>query len=393
MIKSNLFWLVVIMASLAIFPAARLLQARRSPGASMVRPAAETAPGEPLSIRPLVRALLPIPEARMRWLRDQMQPPVKARLNSSYCLHLMRVHGRPAPSARGPSSPETDPLRLLTVAEAGRAYFGHPASVRTRSGVCFPTGTVAAARNDGADEIHRDHTLASFAELGLPLSMPLVVDGGPAELRDVLRDSLANFHLEQKEAAWTALAYALYLPPVRSWTNRFGEQYTFDDLAGALLGSSLQEASCGGIHVIFTLTVLLRADAQEPIFSAAARARLREYLANCVAVATKAQGEDGSWPPTWNTPLLPKATREGLSPEDSAVNRLVMTGHLAEWMLYLPDGLRPTDEVLHRAAVWLLAALSARSPADTERDFCPCSHACCVLRQLCFIPEEVPHRR
>jgi hypothetical protein len=358
-----------------------------------VRPAAEAARGEPLPIRPLVRALLPLPAARMHWLREQVRPPVMSRLNSSYCLHLLRVHGRPSASAPGPSAAETDPLRLLTVAEAGRAYFGHTALVRTRSGVCFPTGTVEAARKDGSLEVHRDHTLAAFAELGLPLAMPLVVDGAPAALRDVLRDSIANFHLDQKELAWTALAYALYLPPVRSWTNQFGEEYTFDDLAGALLGSSLQEASCGGVHVLYTLTILLRADALAPIFSEAVRARLRAYLADGVAVATKAQGEDGSWPPTWNTPLLPKAAREGLSPEDTAATRLIMTGHLAEWMLYLPDGLRPTDEVLRRAAVWLLAALSAASPAERERDFCPCSHACCVLRQLCFIPEEVPHHR
>jgi hypothetical protein len=391
--KSSLTWLIVIVCSLASFPAARMIQARRAPDASPVRSAAETARGEPLQIRPLVRALLPLPKARMRWLRDQMRPPTTARLNSSYCLHLMRVHGLPSKAAGGIFSPEIDPLRLLTVEDAGRTYFGHPALFRTRNGVCFPTGTAAAVSKDGALELHRDQTLAAFGELGLPLATPLVVGGGPAELRDVLRDSIANFHLEQKELAWTAVAYALYLPPVRTWTNRFGEEYAFDDLARALLDSSLQESSCGGAHVLDSLTILLRADSLEPIVSKAVRSRMREYLAHCAEVATKSQGKDGSWPPGWNTPLLPKATREGLSPEDTAGARLIMTGHLAEWLLYLPDGLRPTDEVLERAAVWLLAALSAASRAEMERVFCPWSHACCTLRQLCFVPEEVSHHR
>ena len=390
MMKSGLFWLIVILGSLAIFSAARMLHARRSPVASPVRFSAETARNEPLPIRPLVRALLPLPEARMRWLRGLMRPPPTKRLNSPYCLHVMRVHGRAAPGA---DSSEVDPLRLLTDEGTGRACFGKPAFVRTRSGVRFPTGTLETVRKDASLELHRDQTLAAFSELGLSLATPLVVGGDRAELRDVLRDSIANFHLAQKELAWTALAYALYLPPVRSWTNRFGESYTFDDLAGALMDCSLREASCGGVHLMYTLTALLRADAQEPVVSAAVRARLREYLANGVAVATKAQGEDGSWPPTWNTPLLPEVIREELSPEDTAEARMLMTGHLAEWMLYLPDGLRPADDVLRRAAGWLLAALSAASPADLERQFCPYSHACCTLRQLCFVPEEVPHDR
>jgi hypothetical protein len=393
--KRSQSWLIALVGSLAIliFPAARLLQARRAPAASRARSAAETARRTPLQVRPLVRALVPLQEARMRWLRDQVRPSATVRLNSSYCLHLMRVHGLPSRAAPGIDSPEIDPLRLLTVEDAGRAYFGRPALVRTRNGVCFPTGTPARVRKDGALELHRDQTLAALGELGLPLATPLVLSDGPAELRDVLRDSIANFHLAQKEPAWTALAYALYLPPVRFWTNRFGEEYTFDELARALLDSSLGEASCGGAHVVYTLTILLRADSLEPIFSQAVRSRLREYLARCAEVAAKSQGKDGSWPPTWNTPLLPKASREGLSPEDTADERLIMTSHLAEWMLYLPDGLRPRDEILERAAVWLLETISAASPAALERNFCPWSHACCTLRQLCFVPEEVPHHR
>src|SRR5207302_3298465 len=111
-----------------------------------------------------------------------------------------------------------------------------------------PTGGAEGTARDPSMELHRDQTLAAFAELGLPLSFTLQGDGGTGTLRDVLDDSLANFHLGQKELAWTALAYALYLPPVKSWINRYGERFGFDQLVSEMLDRPLDAESCGGTH-------------------------------------------------------------------------------------------------------------------------------------------------
>jgi len=260
--------------------------------------------------------------------------------------------------------------------------------VQTPFGWRFPTGGYEGVRRDLSLELHRDQTLAALAELGLPLSHPLHGMSGSGTVRDVLADSLANFHLDQEELAWTALAYSLYLRPTRSWTNRYDEAFCFDDLASTVLDRPLDAESCGGTHLLYSLTVLARVDQQTPVLSAAVRERLWKYLQRAVDAAVGTQQPDGSWHSGWNYTSLPKGAPQGWSYKDGGTERIAATGHIAEWMLYLPEALQVRPHTLKQAGCWLKKELSETPLELKEERYCPDSHAACVLRQIAFVSEE-----
>jgi hypothetical protein len=343
----------------------------------------------PLAIRPVVGRLLPVSAAEWEDLRQQVQPPRKGKVNSSYGLHLLRLHGlnERLQSQDLPSGEAI--VKLFTDEEVGRAYFGEPALVRLGSGVRYPTGGLEGVSRDSSLELHRDQTLAAFAELGLPLSHPLRVGGEAVALREVLNDSIANFHLGQKELAWTAIAYALYRADQPTWTNRYGEAYSFDDLANKLISRPLDRESCGGTHLLYALTIMARVDSTRPILRQPGRSRVWDYLRQAVSVAARTQQPEGSWHPCWNYELLPNHAPVGLSSRDDNINRIIMTGHLAEWMLYLPEQVQPDPQVLRRAGQWLKHELLRASTELKEQEFCTYTHASCVVRQLALVEEGV----
>ena len=43
---------------------------------------------------------------------------------------------------------------------------------------------------------------------------------------------------------------------------------------------------------------------------------------------------------------------------------IIPTGHHLEWLMLLPDGMRPPDSVFRRSAAWLLTALIAEWKED-----------------------------
>lgn len=354
--------------------------------------AAERARVDPWAIGPTRLGLIEVTAPDAERLERRIQLPTQSKPGSSSLLHWLRVHGKHGRLEGGEPSSGEAILGLLTEEQAGSTYFGRSPLVVTPSGVRFPT-LEKAATDDRSMEQHRDHTLAAFGELGLPLNYPLKVGGRRSSLRDVLKDSVANFHLRQEEIAWTAIAYALYLPPIRAWANRYGERFSFDALADELESRPMDEASCGGTHHLYALTLLARVDAEAPILSEAARTRLVAHLGRCVAVVERTQQPDGSWPAWWNHELLPGGHPSGYSIADDEGNRLLMTGHLAEWLLYLPADLARPEAALARAGRWLRDRVLAASRRDEENALCPFSHAVCVLKQVTFVPMEVAPRR
>ena len=394
-LRNALLLTITVLAGLALSGVVLDVFALRSTGLSLAWRSGEdrystasVARDWPISVRPVVDRLIAVSPTDMQWVRRQIQPSLRAELNSSYCLHLLRVHGleEALESASFPSGKTL--MRLLTDDRAGAAYFGREPLVPTSAGVRYLTGDAQAALEDRSLQWHRDQTLAAFGELGIPLTHPIAVAGRTLALREVLRDSLANFHLKQRELAWTALAYALYLPPSREWINRYGESYSFDLLVEELLGRPPGGGSCGGTHDLYALCILSRCDGQFPILSVAVRARLNAHLQRYVDEAIRTQRSDGSWPANLNLDPASRSTWSGPTPGGSESGGVTMTGHLAEWFLYLPADLRPadTDGVLRAAGRWLNDALHAAGEDDKTRNFCPFSHATCVLRHLQFVP-------
>jgi len=349
-------------------------------------PADSVSRSEPIEIRPVVSALIPMAVRDVEWIERLIQPPATGKLSSSYCLHLLRVHGLAEHLDHGEFPSGAALLELLLDAAKATGHFGQSTLIQTRYGVRFP----AAARSvrDPSMEVHQDQTLATLAELGIPLPYPLSVGGRTQTVRDALSDSLANFSLDQEELSWTALAYALYLPPSKGWTNRYGEGYSFNELADALMASRLEKASCGGVHVAHALTILKRVDRDWRVLSDGTRMRIGAWLRTFRDAALRAQDPEGFW--RLGTIGVDDAKRDGWTPPDSAANRILMTGHLTEWMLHLPRDLQVPSEVLVNAGMWLYRELRAASPEAMQRDVCPYSHAVCALRLLAYsLPDQI----
>ena len=258
--------------------------------------------------------------------------------------------------------------------------------VATRDGVRYRPAAELTEMRTHADESHPDQTLASLLELGLPLRSVLTLGDASSTLHAVLDDLVAGYYLQAREAEWTAVALALALPPQRSWQNRFGESTSFDALAEHLIEKPFDQVSCGGTHVFYALVVLLGAHRQAPVLSPGTESRLVQRIATLTQRVVEHQRPDGSWDMTWDGGGAPR------HPSDESVTaRLLVTGHLGECLLRLPDALRPGDEVLRRAGAWLWPVLRDGVRGDAfHAQFCPYTHAACVVQALRRCPNPRP---
>jgi hypothetical protein len=336
----------------------------------------------PLVVTPVVHGVMPVSTRDYNWVVRQFQPPVgDARLNSSYCLHVLRVHGLDEPLESTEVSDGHALLKLLTDEDRSRRYFGESAVITTRTGVRFPTARRRAPRLSSM-EMHRDQTLAALAELHVPLDYAVHVGGRDYTLADVLTDSLANFDPNQDELAWTLVAYSLYLPGVTQWRDRYGQVHSMDELVSLLQATPFDRASCEGTHILYALTILLRADDQRPILPQGSRATLMGWMRHFVGLAVARQRIDGSWGSKWWQAADTPAGNGPIPTDRSSLQPLATTSHVLEWLIYLPESMRPSDEVFQRGAFWLLGRLRSASRRDMNQDFCPYAHTCCVLRHL-----------
>lgn len=346
--------------------------------------------GWPQAIDPdSVNLLHPVPSVFHPYVSERFAPPERelsrilrrveplpSGMPASLCLHALAAHGLDAKFENDRIVSGRELLRLFTDDTVGRAYFGAPLMFRTRYGLRVKSDSdVGAAR-----EKHYDQTLGCFAQLGLPLSQSIRVDGLTMELRDVLRDSIASFDLRQSEIEWTAIAYASYLPPYRVWANKFGERFSFDQLADELIGRDLSKASCCGCHVVEAVLHLLRVDREVvEVLSPDVRRQLTESLRRFVRSAVTEQADDGSWGPRWFHGV--SATGTTAWPDVRRLeSRLLATSHIAHWLMYLPLEMRVSGDVLKRAEIWLYENLKDVTDEFVLQNFCPCSHGAWVLR-------------
>jgi hypothetical protein len=300
----------------------------------------------------------------------------------SIMLHAVRLFGPKVDFAQPGSDRRVKALDIALDVREGRAFFGPtPCLIETRSGIrslVTPRSRADRARSPER-QAHVDQLLAALAEAGVSTDHPIATDTRGGTVRSILDDSLANFDLKQ-EIEWTALAFALYLPPQRGWSDRFGRRYTFDDLVAEMMTRPLDREgiSCEGTHLLYSLAVILRVDRAVPVLSPSSRLALREHLAETVSRALASQGPDGGWQPGWHHPPR-RQPDDGSRTDQSGPGRILVTGHHLEWLLLLPDDLRPTDDGLRRAALWLREELSRATDQAIAEDYCPYSHAVRVL--------------
>ncbi len=237
--------------------------------------------------------------------------------------------------------------------------------------------------SDGERIEHRDQLLSALARMGVsldceirdPNSSASGRNASAATVRDLLRVSVAEFHLNQLELAWTANALALYLPPQRTWENRLGEEYDFDMLVEQLMARPLTSESCAGIHIADCLTTVFLVDREYKILLSETRVRLKAFLLGKVKEAVGSQLPDGAWPVAWATTGF---YAPGEVPQiDSATEtqKMLVVSHLLEWFNRLPEGLRPPLTTFRRAVGWAVKRMRTMKRQEIEAEICPCTHA------------------
>jgi hypothetical protein len=265
-------------------------------------------------------------------------------------------------------------LKVLTDEETAIRAFGKTPFVRTRNGVRYFLSDDPVFHTS-VGESHRDQCLATFAAINLPLSTPIRLKAGVYSISNLLAESVANFSFDQSEPAWTAMAYAKYLPPKKEWTNRFGERTSFSRLAQYLLDLDWNSQSCGGTHIFGALVKIDKADGDHSILDEETRKRLKERVVLTLREAAASQQSDGGWNWRWCNGIKERNRPEGLP------DRILVTGHLVELLNSLDARRRLPAGAYIRAGQWLSQSLDS-AERDGSRDMiCPLTHAARAARE------------
>jgi hypothetical protein len=297
-----------------------------------------------------------------------------------HSLHLFGP-GLQVTTASGDSSPAID---LICDAQIANRYINTGnVLTKTRYGVRFPEfWRWAVGISQFNAEAHAGQALATFACQGVPLSTPITLeDGVRYRVQHVLDDTVANFTLEG-EIFWEAVAIAIYVPPNRSWTNKFGKRFSFDDLVADLIQRPLESSPCCGTHGLIALTMVLNADAVSPVLSDRVRDSLWKHLHTTVDRLVHVESRAGGWSTDWFQRPLDSAQGElaTVAPEQI----LQATGHHLEWLMLLPPKLQPQREIYRRAAQRCLQLLltQTRDKPWLGEHFCESIHAARSVKLL-----------
>src|SRR5262249_31187438 len=158
--------------------------------------------------------------------------------------------------------------------------------------------------------------------------------------------------------------------------------FTFDDLATTLISTPLHQATCGGAHLLYALTILWRADSSVPCLTPAGRGAVSKHPQQHTARALAPLAAEGYWALEWHATAGAESRGQRSSPPDTPATRLIATSHLLEWLEMLPAEIQPSPDVYRRVARWLCAALGQSSQDKSPDAFCPCVHALCAVRAL-----------
>lgn len=303
---------------------------------------------EPLTVSPTYDYSWVVSDQQLQDVLYQLRPRLAGpRPKINHVDHALRFWGVEA-TFHDPQCLSGEQLRtLLTDHRAYAEVWGEdePPLLRfTEDGVRIRT------REGRATASHVDHTVAGLAEVGTPLDHLIVTPTRRATMGDLVRYTLRDFQLNQAEYEWSALTFALYLPPNRSFVTEDGQQVDFDTLADRLMRQRYREGVCAGNHRLHTLTMLLRIDEQHDILSDLTHADVMGHLREASQRLVANQHPDGYWNRRWSGQL---ALNGAPTDDDSLTARILATGHALEWLALAPQELHPPRENLVRAGQWL----------------------------------------
>lgn len=135
---------------------------------------------------------------------------------------------------------------------AGPKFRGEGWFRKTRNG--------AEAHPYSADYVfegHQNQFLAILSAAGFPLDYEMKMDGGKATIRDIVRNSMYEIN-GQDETTWSLWALSHYLGAEKSWTNKYGQEWSIEALVRRQNQENPWNAACGGTHGLFALSSALK---------------------------------------------------------------------------------------------------------------------------------------
>ena len=340
---------------LGIFRARSLLDDQRLP------PLRE----EPLAIQPLYDYDTVVSDEQLERVLLRLRPRLNGdRTNLNFVDHSLRFWTQAA-RFREPQFDSGNDLRRVLLDHHRFAELYGP----DRPSLLIDKDHGVAVRTQEGDvsSWHPDHVLACLAEVGTPLSYPVITPSRTTTYRAMLEQSLQEFSLNQPEYEWSALAYALFLPPTLHWRTREGQTLGFDRLAERIMREAWPSGVCLGTHRLFTLTIFLRVDDQVRILSPATREAILRFLQDATQRLVEHQHVDGFWNDQWATAT--PVSREPTDREGDRLNeRLIVTGHVVEWWATSPQQLHPPRPALVAAAQWMVRTVDEFSDDQIQQN-------------------------
>lgn len=236
-------------------------------------------------------------------------------------------------------------------------------------------GTVVRMQEGAASSSHRDHTLATLAEIGTPLDYPVITEFGEVPVASLFEQALKSFSLNQTEYEWTTLAFAYYLPELNGWYSSEGQHITFDRLADRIMRERRHRGVCRGNHRVYSLVILLRIDEQQQILTEAGRTRIVDWLTDIKTRLVSTQHPEGFWEGDWPGVEFDGLAEAKISTFGSQRLRILVTGHVLEAWALAPEELLPPPEVIHRAGQWLTQKIKSMPDAEIREDLTFLTHA------------------
>lgn len=225
-------------------------------------------------------------------------------------------------------------------------------------------------KEDGAS-VHHDHWLACLTEAGVPLHEAIYTPAKHTRtLNDALQQALRDFRVDEREVEWSAMAFGLWLPPVKSWQTLDGRIVSFDTIARRLIRGEKRLGVCAGTHRVYSLALLLRLNEQFQILSPEMRDQVFAHLSSVRQLLIDSQFEDGHWPSNWER----GAAAVSKPIDDPLYRKVIATGHHLEWLAIAPEELHPPREQIRKAARWAFETTVSRTPEQILEHYTFYSH-------------------
>jgi hypothetical protein len=332
---------------------------------------------EPATIAPRFADPRVVTDEQLAAVLARVPPPTGVNTNDT--LHALRLWGVQAQfgEAGVPTGSEL------------RETFLDDASFRRRAGCRVPP--LVFRGSDGIEvrsyddhytdretsSYHTDDLVATLAEVGTTLDTPIALREDQSTVRELLETSLRRFHLERLEYEWTAIAYARYVFPERSWRNKYGEQIDAEDLVAKLIEPPPTSGPCNGLHRLEALAVLFRADEQFHALRPRTKREVLGYMRRSSTLLVESQSPEGYWTREWPSGAAATARASRATLHD----KLLVTGHTLEWLALAPEEIQPPRETVVRAAQWLARTLVEMDEQELLAAYGPYTHA---ARALCL---------